>query len=103
MTELPPDMESHIERIPEAGCWIWSPATDSAGYAKARIQGVTYLAHRAVYALWYGPIPPGLVIDHLCQVKCCVNPSHLEAVTQPENVRRSHIFRRKTGYSPHIR
>jgi hypothetical protein len=44
--------------------------------------------HRAVYERYVGPIPPGLEIDHLCRVRNCVNPAHLEAVTRGENVRR---------------
>jgi len=46
-------------------------------------------AHRAVYQLLVGPIPLGLQIDHLCRNRVCVNPAHLEAVTQRENIRRS--------------
>lgn len=45
-------------------------------------------AHRAVYELLVGPIADGLVIDHLCRKPSCVNPSHLEAVTQSENLKR---------------
>ena len=58
--------------------------------------GTTCGAHRAVYEVFYGPIPNGLVIDHLCRVRCCVNPAHLEAITQADNLRRGHLARRRT-------
>lgn len=66
------------------GCWIWQGGVINSGYG-------TYgrrLAHRMFYQQAHGPIPPGLTIDHLCRVKLCVNPDHLEAVTNAENTRR---------------
>ncbi len=53
--------------------------------------GRKYLAHRFAYELAVGPIPVGLDIDHLCRVRNCVNPDHLEAVTRRENLMRSPI------------
>lgn len=52
-----------------------------------------YGPHRKVYAAARGPIPAGLTLDHLCRVKACVNPDHLEPVTRAENVRRSRWYR----------
>lgn len=51
--------------------------------------GKMRLAHRVAYEIHVGPIPDGLEIDHLCRVRCCVNPDHLEPVTHRENMRRS--------------
>lgn len=67
------------------GCWIWTKATTSAGYGNLNLEGHPVLAHRISHELFIGPIPPGLQIDHLCRVRCCVNPGHLEAVTPAVN------------------
>ena len=77
-------------RRPDLGpCWIWKPLAGAGGYGWFTDSGKTRLAHRAAYELLVAPIPPGLTIDHLCFVRQCVNPSHLEAVTLAENVRRA--------------
>ena len=79
-------------------CWIWQLYKHQLGYGQVqwRIDGPpskTYLAHRASYLLFVGPIPPGLEIDHLCRVRSCVNPDHLETVTHAENIRRAAPYR----------
>lgn len=71
------------------GCIIWTACTNRAGYGKTSFHKRGYLAHRAAYELVRGPIPSGLQLDHLCRVKRCLNPHHLEAVTPAENLRRS--------------
>jgi hypothetical protein len=76
-------------------CWIWTAAVGKDGYAKAAIEGKVMHASRAAYQFAIGPIPEGLVIDHLCSNTLCVNPAHLEAVTQRENVLRSRNFAAK--------
>ena len=73
--------------VTESGCWIWLLSTNF-GYGQFAWKGKQLRVHRVMYELLRGPIPEGLVPDHLCQVKCCINPWHLEAVTQRENVLR---------------
>lgn len=66
------------------GCWVWGLSTNADGY------GLTErtLAHRLLYERHVGPIPEGMELDHLCRVRLCVNPAHMEPVTHLENVRR---------------
>lgn len=70
------------------GCWVWTDAA-RAGYGFLLVNGKKQMAHRVSYELHVGPIPEGLQIDHLCRNKLCVNPTHLEPVTQRENILRS--------------
>jgi hypothetical protein len=71
-------------------CWEWTGFRLDSGYGRFMDakRGVLY-AHRVAYELSVGPIAPGLVVDHTCRNPSCVNPKHLDAVTQQENVRRS--------------
>jgi hypothetical protein len=72
-----------------ADCWLWTASTNSTGYGSfSPAVGERVLAHRWSYEQLVGPIPAGLVIDHLCRTPRCVKPAHLEPVTQRENVRR---------------
>lgn len=71
------------------GCWLWSGGVNADGYGTLRLRGEYRLAHRLSYELHVGDIPEGLTIDHLCRIRRCVNPYHLQAVTRIENVRRS--------------
>jgi HNH endonuclease len=73
------------------GCWLWTGCLSTAGYAKIGkgSRGEGWIgAHRVVYEALVGPIPDGLVIDHLCRNRACVNPAHMEVVTQCENTLR---------------
>jgi len=70
-------------------CWVWQWGKTSKGYGAARHRSRRQQsAHRWMYERYKGPIPQGLDLDHLCRVKACVNPDHLEPVLNAENVRR---------------
>lgn len=92
------------ERPPE-GCWTWTASLGTEGYGKFKLilDGVQKCtgAHRAAWLVIKGPIPVGLVIDHLCRNRACVNPEHMELVTSGENTRRGalkgKVGRRRTG------
>ena len=71
------------------GCWLWRGHVKANGYGAA---GQGRPAHRRIYELLVGPIPPGFQLDHLCKVLTCVNPAHLEPVTPRENTKRSDSF-----------
>lgn len=73
--------------VQDDGCWSWD-TTNSIGYGEFMQNRVGYYAHRFAYEAMVGPIPEGLVIDHLCRNRRCVNPAHMEPVTRGENVLR---------------
>jgi hypothetical protein len=71
------------------GCWLWLGSLHpKTGYGKKRWYGKDKLAHRWMYEQRVGPIPKGKVIDHICNVRHCVNPDHLQAITYAENNQR---------------
>lgn len=69
-------------------CWVWQLKIADNGYGHATVGGRSKLAHRHIYEKHNGPIPVGLSLDHLCRVRACVNPAHLEAVPMYVNQRR---------------
>lgn len=70
--------------VVDGDCWLWVGKINASGYGVIGDD----LAHRRAYSLAVGVIGPGLQLDHLCCVKRCVNPAHLEPVTLQENMRR---------------
>jgi HNH endonuclease len=70
------------------GCWFWRGYVQPDGYPRFKYKGRPCNAHRLSYMWLVGPIPEGLQLDHLCRVKHCVNPAHLEPVTPGENTHR---------------
>jgi hypothetical protein len=69
-------------------CWISTRSGNGDGYTKLTFEGKLYSTHRFAYETLVGPIPDGLVPDHLCRQRACCNPSHLELITRRENVLR---------------
>ena len=86
-TQLPDRIASKIE-VANDGCWLWTGARSSNGYGVSWHNLRAISAHRFAYELLVGPIPEGLTLDHLCRVRHCVNPAHLEPVTMRENLLR---------------
>jgi hypothetical protein len=74
--------------VDPGGCWFWRAYIDPKGYGRFGLDGRNRLAHNVAHELFVGPTPEGLTIDHLCRVRHCVNPAHLEAVTNRENLER---------------
>lgn len=85
------------------GCWLWTGPQAGGGYGQFSIDGKFRPAHRVAYEWIVGPIQPGLVLDHLCVVRLCVNPAHLEPVTQRENVLRSDALSAQNARKTHCK
>src|SRR5689334_10590331 len=84
-----PPLDRFLTRVTQqtSGCWLWTGYLMPNGYGKFAVsRGINALAHRWSYETFVGAIPAGLTLDHLCRVRGCVNPTHLEPVTRRENV-----------------
>jgi len=79
------------------GCWEWTAGINNRGYGMVQTDGRTEPAHRVIYQLLGGIIPPGMHVDHLCRNRSCVRPSHLEPVTVSENQSRGMLGRDDEG------
>lgn len=87
-------MERFWQKVEKtSSCWLWRGHVKATGYGQVAFERgpvkKKFLAHRVSYELLVGPVPQGLTLDHLCKVRRCVNPAHLEPVTQKENARRT--------------
>lgn len=88
--------------VDKSDCWLWQANIHANGYGKFKSDsGKTLLAHRFSYERAYGAISPDLQIDHLCRVRSCVNPSHLEQVTAKVNTYRGVSFSAVNAFKTH--
>ncbi len=86
--KLPERMLQKISPEPNSGCWLWEGAWTTAGYGSMTLNYKRYYPHIYCYELANGPVPDGLELDHLCRMRCCCNPEHVEPVIHAENLRR---------------
>jgi hypothetical protein len=87
VTALPARFWASVDKD-SGDCWVWTGGFQSAGYGRFCLNGRDRLVHRFAYEALVAPIPAGLVIDHLCRNRACVNPAHLEPVTNRVNLLR---------------
>ncbi len=87
MMEVRERFLKHVNKT--ESCWLWTGYIRPIGYASFRIGAKKLEAHRVAYQLFIGDIPIGTEIDHLCRVRNCVNPTHLEATTHKVNMERA--------------
>lgn len=83
---LPDRIERRVRRT--SRCWQWLGETNQHGYGRVKLGDRRFAAHVVVYESERGPVPTGKCLDHLCRNRDCVNPDHLEPVTQRENILR---------------
>lgn len=100
VADLPAQMQKRV-RVDESGCWLWQGAQNGNGYAQVQLTGQRFLVHRVSYVWLVGqPIPEGLQLDHLCRVRHCLNPDHLEPVTPSVNSLRADLANRRRTHCP---
>jgi len=76
-------------------CWNWKGCLNNAGYGMFRVNGKNYSPHRFSFETFIHKIPENMIIDHLCKNRSCVNPAHLDFVTNQENIRRGKNYQSK--------
>lgn len=90
-------MDDLIERLPFSGCWIWLGAINSEGYGTTRVHGKSVKAHRLFYQEAHGiELTSDILLMHSCDIRCCVNPHHLQMGSARDNM----VDMAKKGRSP---
>lgn len=88
------ELEQNAIWEPNSGCLLWLGALNEKGYGRVSTGGRYRPVHQVSYELVKERISKGLEPDHLCRVRCCINPEHLEAVTHKENLERAGVLAR---------
>jgi hypothetical protein len=91
-----PPIERFLEKFEvdsNTGCWLWTASKNYDGYSQLKWNGKAVAAHIFSYTHYKGSIPEEMEIDHLCQVRHCVNPDNLEAVPHLVNMKRGDLFK----------
>ena len=98
-TTVAEQLEKYTTQIPETSCVIWFGTENQKGYGRIIKDGKRQNVHRVTYEMAFGKIPVGMVIDHVCHVRCCVNPAHMRVCTNSENAKnRKMNINNKHGY-----
>jgi len=92
-----------VDRPSPDSCWLWTAAIYGNGYGHAFWGGRHRAAHRVSYQLLVGPVPAGRDLDHLCRVRHCVNPAHLEPVSRRENLLRGETTTARNAAKTHCK
>ena len=87
-SRLPDRFWRLVQPCPMTGCWLFAGGQNGRGYGQYRHDGKHSYAHRVAFVALSGEIPAGTELDHLCRVRACCNPSHLEPVQRAVNVQR---------------
>lgn len=104
------DMHTRVDRwltkkvVAQGECWEWTGSKTRNGYGQLKIGGVAMMAHRAFYEHFITEIPDGLDLDHLCRMRACVNPWHLDPVSRSVNLYRAETlgkYNLKKTHCPH--
>ena len=90
-----------VDKTAPGGCWQWSARLNADGYGHLNVDGQKVRAHRFAYEMLVGAIPEGLQLDHLCRNRGCVNPDHLEPVTNRENILRGETVPARNAAKTH--
>lgn len=83
-------------------CWVWEGADNRVGYGTISFLGRRWYTHRLAYTITFGPIPEGMVLDHLCRNTFCFRPTHLEPVTTRTNILRGMTAQKTHCKSGHV-
>lgn len=84
--------------LTECGCSVWTGAVNEHGYAILRVERKTELVHRLAFESEFGPIPPGVAVDHKCRVRSCININHLRIATPEQNAWNRKRLPNRSGY-----